>query len=85
MGCCDKAKSSIRSMAHGAKSISKASAGIGRADEAVVAGRRSICRSCDKATRCKNNVTMFCKCTVCGCMLKAKTSLASERCPLKKW
>jgi hypothetical protein len=49
----------------------------GRNALVVAAGRRKICRSClyrDRRT-----------CSVCGCVIKLKTLLATERCPLNLW
>lgn len=40
--------------------------------------RLAICRSCDKLKRMDF-------CSMCGCFMPAKTKLANQSCPLKKW
>jgi len=41
--------------------------------------RLNICKSCDEF----HKSTEFCR--VCGCYMPAKTWIASQSCPLKKW
>lgn len=84
MGC-SKCGSKAKSAIHGATGIMKASAGLDRADEAVIESRRSICRSCEHAMPCVSNVGRKCRCKLCGCLLRAKTALAHEKCPGGKW
>jgi hypothetical protein len=59
--------------------------GIGLAGVAELERRREICRTCDDAIPCKANPLRKCWCKRCGCLLTAKTSLKSERCPAGKW
>ena len=39
--------------------------------------RMRICRKCDHYLRGK--------CVLCGCVLKAKTKMDTEKCPIDKW
>ena len=78
MGCCGK-------IAAGAIGLARAAAGIGRADVDTVERRRALCRDCPEAVPCVKNTAKFCMCNKCGCLLKAKTVIASEKCPLGKW
>jgi hypothetical protein len=73
------------SIAHGAISIAKSMVGLDRAPEDVIESRRKTCRDCPEAEPCLVTLGKKCKCKLCGCLLTAKTSLASEVCPLGKW
>lgn len=79
--CCS-AKSKIFG---GAVGLAKALSGVGRADNKVIVKRRNICRSCDHAIPCVGNIGRICRCKACGCILKAKTAIESESCPIGKW
>jgi hypothetical protein len=70
---------------HGAAGLVKAATGIDRASDAEVERRRDICRSCPEAVPCVANVGRKCRCRLCGCLLRAKTAIASEQCPAGKW
>lgn len=54
----------------------KASAMV--ADEEVQQTRISICNSCEFLTMTRN-------CKKCGCFVDAKSRLAGQRCPIRKW
>jgi recombinational DNA repair protein RecR len=40
--------------------------------------RLNVCEECPELTKQRD-------CRVCGCDVDAKTMIATERCPLKKW
>ena len=56
--------------------VEKASAMV--ADEEVQQTRISICNSCEFLTMTRN-------CKKCGCFVDAKSRLAGQRCPIRKW
>lgn len=62
---------------HGAVGLLKAWTGLDRADEGTVTLRRMTCLHCPK--RHKRI------CIACGCYLREKTLVASEKCPLGRW
>jgi hypothetical protein len=68
----------------GAYGVFRAAIGIGKAHGEEVSARRTICRECDKAEPCLRAIEK-CKCSECGCLLRIKTSLKSEKCPIGKW
>jgi hypothetical protein len=78
--CC-KSETLIR----GAVGLAKAATGIDRADRATIATRRARCQACPEAVPCVGNIGKRCVCQQCGCLIRAKTALASEKCPLGKW
>ena len=43
--------------------------------------RRQICKSCDKNVKFMNTRV----CSLCGCVIKAKTTVENEKCYLNKW
>jgi hypothetical protein len=69
----------------GAAGIAKAALGIDRPDDSTIAARRAICRGCEHAEPCPLNIGRKCRCALCGCVLRAKTAVASEACPAGKW
>lgn len=75
----------------GALGLAKAaaqSAGL-RVDQAaadVIDARRDRCRACPSARPVPaGNLSHWSHCRECGCLIAAKTRLASETCPLGKW
>jgi hypothetical protein len=48
------------------------------ADEEVQQTRISICNSCEFLTMTRN-------CKKCGCFVDAKSRLAGQHCPIRKW
>lgn len=85
MGCCQK-------IVQGVVGLAKVAAGVGLADDAVVAARRNACRACQHATRSTDaryaanaGLTTFSRCLACGCFIAAKTKLVGEQCPLGYW
>lgn len=88
MGCCGTAST----IAKGAAGLSKAVLGIDQASDAEKLRRRDICRECPEATRNQRRLHLSTKgltacsvCKKCSCNIKAKTSLATEHCPIDKW
>lgn len=83
MSCCGQSKGhpaivqAAKTVAHGAVGIMKYVTRTGLAPSAVIAGRREVCRTCDK-----NNLGL---CGVCKCWIAAKSSQQQEDCPLGKW
>jgi hypothetical protein len=49
------------------------------ADPETVKNRREICETCEARNPILNT------CTVCNCLIKAKTKLLDEKCPMEKW
>lgn len=54
--------------------------------------RIDICRQCDQATRnpdqryiVSNGLTSKSQCMLCSCIIKYKTKLKYETCPMGKW
>lgn len=52
-----------------------------KASDEIIAKRREICTACDKYDSARG------RCLLCGCMVKWKITLASEKCPFNppKW
>jgi hypothetical protein len=69
-------------VAHGAAGLYKAAVGRDRAAEEVIAARRATCDACEHAAKLLGIVK---ECGLCKCSIRAKTALASERCPAGKW
>lgn len=61
----------------GAIGLAKALTGIDRADDVTILLRRHACVKCPKRHKRL--------CMMCGCYLREKTLVASEKCPLGKW
>lgn len=79
-------------MLKGIVGISKLLVGKNKADETMIQKRRDICRECEFATRDKalldrpsKGLTAYSQCLKCACVLKYKTMLCEERCPVGKW
>lgn len=49
------------------------------ADDATAEARREICAVCPELKQPLG------RCSKCGCIVKAKTALKNQSCPLKKW
>ena len=74
-----------RRLVRGAIGISKSMLGMGVAPPNVQKKRMELCQECPKAVRCAPHAPPVCFCKACGCYLKHKTRLKSERCPMGKW
>jgi hypothetical protein len=82
---CTPECSKTSTLARGAIGIAKATLGINRADPDTVERRRVICRECPEAAPCVGSIVRRCKCNLCGCLIRAKTATADERCPGGRW
>ena len=51
------------------------------ANKQLIKSRQATCETCPF----KNSKFLITKCTICGCVIRAKTKLATESCPLEKW
>ena len=80
-GCKNKASKIVR----GAVGLAKFVGRVQFASDETIAKRRDICRQCHSAKLCPGTSDRYCTCSVCGCLLKAKTSLANESCPIGSW
>lgn len=69
-------------IAHGAKGLARAIAGIDRATDDVRATRLKTCKGCEHNSA---KLGMFPACGLCGCVLGAKIADARESCPAGKW
>lgn len=95
MSGCGGCGDAVRTVAHGAAGLVKAGlqvAGVpvDRVSDVELLRRRDACRQCPHATRnperlnrTTRGLTTLSKCKLCGCLIGAKTRLASERCPDK--
>ena len=73
----------ITNYLRGALGITKATLGIMKAPDDVVARRRGICAMCEYQTIAsnKNLGGRIARCKLCKCIVKAKTLLKNENCP----
>jgi hypothetical protein len=93
MGCGGCAKKVLRGAAGLAKAgLQAAGVPVDAAPEDVVKARRDQCRACPHATRndgpkyaASRGLTTLSRCQLCGCVIAAKTRMASERCPDGRW
>lgn len=74
---CIDVGNTIKHIGHGIAGLSKAITGVGLASSINISNRRAICLHCDKKR--------LGVCTLCNCLITAKTSLKQESCPLNKW
>lgn len=85
--CCGK--NIVTRVVSGAVGLAKAALSLDQAPADVIELRRAKCRACPHAVPCKKTPGKFCFCDKCRCLLTAKTSLASQECPLegdaKQW
>jgi hypothetical protein len=56
-----------------------------RAAPEVIEKRRDTCNKCDEYKPATPPLKPFATCANCGCVIAAKTALAAQSCPLKKW
>jgi hypothetical protein len=68
-------------LAHGAAGLGKAALGIDRTEPFRLDYRRQCCSGCSQMIRKLGVET----CALCGCVISAKTAVASERCPAGRW
>ena len=75
--CDNKTQTVINTIIHGSMGLTKSILGIGLAKSLVISNRRAIC---DKCVNNKNGI-----CTLCHCLIIAKTSLENEHCKNNFW
>lgn len=96
MGCCGNAIGTLgrvaKKVVRGAGSLLQAAVHLDPAPAEVVQARRDLCRVCEFATRNKHaqfaqftGLTTLSRCRKCDCFIGAKTSLASQSCPIGRW
>jgi hypothetical protein len=92
MNCGFCGAKAVKWLAGGVVGLTQAALGVGHAPPEAVAARREICRACEHATRSADQrfaaakgLTSMSICRQCGCIIAAKTLLASRRCDLGKW
>lgn len=69
-------------IAHGAVGIAKAIVGFDPADPRLVMARRRACLACPALRKVG---LLPARCYDCGCVIRLKTQVASERCPRGLW
>ena len=69
-------------LGHGAAGLAKAALGIDRAEDFRVEYRRQTCEACPYAL---HRLGVVDTCSLCKCVIRAKTAIASEHCPVGKW
>lgn len=73
-----------KQIAHGIYGILKAKLNLDPVSDKLKYNRMTICCSCEQIEY-KNDNLVNAKCSECGCYLKYKIALDSEKCPLNKW
>ena len=73
----NRQKSLVKTALDGAIGVTKSVLGVGIACEEVIASRRDACETCSyrKGKRCGK----------CGCVIRHKTRVAGESCPMGYW
>lgn len=78
MSCnCNKDKGISETILHGAMGLTKAILHMDQAPHDIITHRRKLCKSCEYHSN------HFCK--ECGCLIAAKTTLKTEKCPKSYW
>ena len=72
----------INQLLNGIKGLTKASLNIDKASDNIIKERLIRCKKCDNYSKNNNNIE---KCEACGCYLKFKIKILSEKCPLNLW
>lgn len=70
-----------RRIAHGAARLVDYVIRRCRPSNATIEFRRKQCAACDE----KRSFAMVGACRLCGCLTRAKTAIATERCPKGRW
>ena len=85
-GCCKNKnlppiKSQIRNVINSMKKVVRQAATLNHvfAEKDIINNRNNICHACEYYIHEKN------RCAKCGCFTALKTSLITEKCPIKKW
>lgn len=93
MGCktCGSGWHTVEQVAHGVVGLAKVAAGIDRTSEELSQSRLDICKGCEHLKRSvvglseSADVSLTDRCDVCGCFVRGKVLIESERCPNGKW
>ena len=72
-----------RQVAHGAVGVAKALFGFDPADPREVMARRRACLACPRLR--KPSLLLPARCADCGCSIKLKSQVQTERCPRGRW
>jgi len=70
----------MQTVVKGVVGLTKYSLKIDQAKSIVISDRRKKCSDC-----IHNNKELIQRCNQCECVILAKTSIASEKCPLGFW
>jgi hypothetical protein len=85
-GCNTCGGGALSKLAKGAVGLTKYALSLDQAKPEVITSRREKCRECPHAVGAKwLPVEKKYKCGKCDCVLVAKTSIASEKCPDDRW
>jgi hypothetical protein len=68
----------------GAIGLSKHKMGIGLVDKNIFNERLEICKYCEHIKNYNIELERT-KCGICGCYIRPKLSLKTEKCPLNQW
>lgn len=90
---CEKCRAgwSVDKVVSGAVGLAKVVTGIDRADDDLTAQRLAVCAICEEIVRVLDgmpsgaDVMIGDSCRACGCLLRAKTRIGAESCPLGRW
>ena len=92
MSCLDNVVNCAEKIVHGATGLAKAALHIDMAPLYAMQDRRNHCRNCEHVTRNLKRIhlptkglTTLSRCKLCDCNVAAKTQIAAEICPIKKW
>lgn len=75
MGCCTRTGSLLRRASNIVGGFAYMAAGV---NEELAAGRKAICDTCPQLRGGRT-------CSICGCVVDAKTRINGEVCPIGKW
>ncbi|MBX3396494.1 MAG: hypothetical protein KF841_14125 [Phycisphaerae bacterium] len=70
-----------RRIVHGAARLLEYAIRRCRPSNAIVEFRRRQCATCDA----RRSIATVSGCRLCGCLTRAKTAIATERCPKRRW
>lgn len=73
-----------KQIAKGIYGILKSKLNLDPVTDSLAYNRMSVCYTCE-SIEVKNDDLRNSKCSECGCWLKYKINLKSEKCPLDKW
>jgi len=75
----------MKTIAEGAKEVTKVTLGIDVCSREEAARRLAICSSCPKKQEVTIGNSSFWSCSECDCILQIKQFSNSKKCPLNKW